>query len=167
MARHSAYSWGFLRLFVWLKTEVCAPFTAILRGIRVESDAFLSRIWVGFEPRLLPAWQVGIMHLTERLAELCIRVRITTFPGNWPGHFSSVPHSAACPGKLSVRSCQKSGVGDRLRVSGTDFLKFPQFPTCCVRMNMLGAIHVFIRGSISVSRLNHWVCSQVAAASRR
>jgi hypothetical protein len=41
----------------------------------------------GFEPRPLPAWQVGIVNLTERLAELCISVRITTFPGNLQGHF--------------------------------------------------------------------------------
>jgi hypothetical protein len=62
----------------------------------------------------LPAWQVGIVNLTERLAIICIRVRITTIPGNLQGHFSaghfsSVPHSAAPSGKQGVRWCQKSG----------------------------------------------------------
>ena len=42
-----------------------------------------------------PAWQVGIVDLTERLAKLCITVRISPFPGNLQGHFSSVPHSVA------------------------------------------------------------------------
>ena len=44
IVRQSVYSWGFLRLIIWLETQVCAPFTAILRRIRVESEAFLSRI---------------------------------------------------------------------------------------------------------------------------
>ena len=34
----------FLRLLIWLETQVFAPLNAVLRGIRVESDRILSRI---------------------------------------------------------------------------------------------------------------------------
>ena len=85
--RHSAYAWGFLRVFVWLETQVYAPFTAILRGIRVDSGTFLSRIWEGCEPRPLPTWQVRIVNLTERMVIICITVSIATFSGNLQGHF--------------------------------------------------------------------------------
>ena len=63
IVRQSVYSWGFLRLFIWLETQVCAPFTAILRGIRVESDAFLSRIWRVRTPAL--ARMAGRHHASD------------------------------------------------------------------------------------------------------
>ena len=43
---------GFLRDMIWLETQGFAGLTAILRGIRVESDAFLSRILTEFEPAI-------------------------------------------------------------------------------------------------------------------
>jgi hypothetical protein len=59
-------------------------------------------------PGLLPAWQVGIVNRTQRLAELCISVRIPTMPGNLQGHFSAVRLSAAGSGWQGVGWCQKT-----------------------------------------------------------